>query len=130
MFIQRRGRKKPQRLVLDIDPTDDPCHGRQQLALFNGFYGQYMYLPNLVFERHTGMLLGLRLRGDNVDAAHHVVQVLKPIVAALREAWPEVEILIRADGEVRNEIRGYAKREASAVAPGQAADPTPPWRRG
>lgn len=97
MFIQRTGRKKPKRLVLDIDPTDDPCHGQQQLALFNGFYGQSMYLPNLVFERSTGMLLGVRLRGGNVDAAHRVVQLLKPIVAALRQRWPDVEILVRAD---------------------------------
>lgn len=97
MFIQKMGRKRPKRLVLDIDPTDDPCHGRQQLALFNGFYGQHMYLPNLVFERNTGMLLGVRLRGGNVDAPHRVVQLLKPIVAALRDKWPDVEILIRAD---------------------------------
>ena len=97
MFLHRMAGKKPERLVLDIDPTDDPCHGRQQLALFNGFYDQYMYLPNLVFERTTGMLLGVRLRGGNVDAAHRVVQLLKPIIAALREKWPEVEILIRAD---------------------------------
>jgi hypothetical protein len=97
MFLQRTGHEKPKRLVLDIDPTDDPCHGHQQLALFNGFYGQYMYLPNLVFERSTGMLLGVRLRGGNVDPAHRVVQLLKPIVAALRKKWPDVEILIRAD---------------------------------
>jgi len=97
MFIQRMGRKRPKRLVLDIDPTDDPCHGHQQLALFNGFYGQYMYLPNLLFERTTGMLLGVRLRGGKVDAAHRVVQLLKPVVAALRDRWPDVDILIRAD---------------------------------
>lgn len=97
MFIQRMGRKKPKRLILDIDPTDDPCHGRQQLALFNGFYGQYMYLPNFVFERTTGMLMGVRLRGGNADTAHRVVQLLKPIVAALRRRWPKVEVLIRAD---------------------------------
>jgi hypothetical protein len=96
-FIQRMGRKKPERLILDVDPTDDPCHGRQQLALFNGFYDQHMYLPNLLFERTTGMLVGVRLRGGNADAAHRVVQLLKPIVAALRKRWPKVEILIRAD---------------------------------
>ncbi len=97
MFIQRMGRRKPERLILDIDPTDDPCHGHQQLALFNGFYDQYMYLPNLLFERATGMLLGVRLRGGNVDAAHRLVQLLKPVIAALRARWPDVEILIRAD---------------------------------
>jgi hypothetical protein len=56
-----------------------------------------MYLPNLVFERTTGMLLGVRLRRGNADAAHRVVQLLKPIVQALRKEWPDVEILIRAD---------------------------------
>jgi len=97
MFVQRMGRARPKRMILDIDPTDDPCHGSQQLALFNGFYGQYMYLPNLVFERTTGMLLGVRLRRGNADAAHRVVQLLKPIVQALRKKWPDVEILLRAD---------------------------------
>ena len=97
MFLQRMDGRTPERLVLDMDPTDDPCHGRQQLALFNGFYGQYMYLPNLVFERTTGMLVGVRLRGGNADAAHRAVQLLKPIIEALRKKWPDVEILIRAD---------------------------------
>lgn len=99
MFIQRmrsQGRR-PDRLVLDIDATDDPCHGAQQLALFNGFYDQYMYLPNLVFERTTGMLLGVRLQAGNADAARRGIQLLKPVIKALREQWPEVEILIRAD---------------------------------
>jgi hypothetical protein len=37
----------------------------------------------------------------------------------------------RADtGEITNEIKGYAKKEAAALKPVQAAvDTTPPWRR-
>jgi len=97
MFLQRMGRRKPQRLILDVDPTDDPCHGHQQLALFNGFYGQYIYLPLLVFEGTTGMLLAVRLRRGNAAPAHRVVQTLGPIVPALRTKWPKVKILIRAD---------------------------------
>ena len=99
MFIQQmraRG-ERPRRLVLDIDATDDPCHGQQQLALFNGFYNQYMYLPNLLFERTTGLLLGVRLQAGNADASRRAVQLLKPVVKALRDAWPDVEILLRAD---------------------------------
>ena len=95
-FVQQQ-RRRPKRLVLDIDPTDDPCHGQQQGALFNGFYGQHMYLPMLVFERSTGMLLGVRLRAGNVPAAHRVIQLLKPIVRRLRQQWPGLDILLRAD---------------------------------
>jgi len=36
-----------------------------------------------------------------------------------------------ADGEVRNEVKGYAKREtAGGTKLAQNPNPTPPWRRG
>jgi hypothetical protein len=87
----------PAEIILDVDPTDDPCHGAQQLALFNGFYDQHMYLPLLVFERATGMLLGVRLRGGKVHPAHRVLQLLGPIVRALKAAFPRTRIILRAD---------------------------------
>lgn len=31
------------RIVIDIDSTDDPTHGAQQLSMFNGHYGHFMY---------------------------------------------------------------------------------------
>ena len=40
----------PADLILDLDSTDDPTHGTQQLALFHGFYDQHMYHP---LERET-----------------------------------------------------------------------------
>ena len=30
----------PEAIVLDLDDTDDPTHGTQQLRLFNGYHGQ------------------------------------------------------------------------------------------
>jgi len=96
-FIQIHRRRRPREVVLDIDPTDDPCHGHQQLALFNGFYDQYMYLPALVFDRASGMLLGVRLQRGNASAAGRVAQILGPIVDRLRRQWPKLPIVIRAD---------------------------------
>ena len=96
-YIRLHERKRPWEIILDVDPTDDPCHGAQQLALFNGFYDQYMYLPLLVFDRESGMLVGVRLRAGNVHAAHGIVGTLKPIVAALRKAFPRTRIIVRAD---------------------------------
>lgn len=95
--VAEHKRRKSTEVVLDIDPTDDPCHGRQQLSLFNGFYDQYMYLPLLVFDRATGLLAGVRLRRGNSPASHRAVQVLEPIVRALRRALPRVRIILRAD---------------------------------
>lgn len=96
-FIQVHRGRKPKQLVLDIDPTDDPCHGHQQLALFNGFYDQYMYYPLLVYERRSGMLLGVRLQAGSTSAPKRAVQLLKPIIKRLRKEWPGVEIIIRGD---------------------------------
>lgn len=96
-YIRLHREDPPDEIVLDVDPTDDPCYGQQQLALFNGFYDQYMHLPLLVFERSTGMLLGVRLRGGNVHPARRTLQVLGPIVRALREAFPQARIIVRAD---------------------------------
>jgi hypothetical protein len=96
-FLQVQGRRRPRRLVLDIDTTDDPCHGHQQQALFNGFYDQYMYLPLLVYQRGSGMLLGVRLQPGNASAAGQAVDLLAPIVRRLRAKWPKVKIVIRGD---------------------------------
>jgi hypothetical protein len=96
-YIRMQEGHEPKEIVLDVDPTDDPCHGAQQLALFNGFYDQRMYLPLLVFERGSGMLLGVRLRAGNAHAARRVLQLLGPIVRSLKEAFPKTQIIVRAD---------------------------------
>src|SRR3546814_2420085 len=33
------------RITLDLDPTDDPTHGQQELTFFNGHYDTWCYLP-------------------------------------------------------------------------------------
>jgi hypothetical protein len=96
-FLQVHRKRRPKQLILDIDPTDDPCHGHQQLALFNGFYDQYMYLPVLVFERTSGMLLAVRLQAGNCPGSARTVGILKPLIRQLRARWPKVKILLRAD---------------------------------
>ena len=59
----------PQVVVLDIDTTDDPTHGRQQLSFFHGFYDEHMYHPVMVFDGVTGQLVTALLRPGNTHAA-------------------------------------------------------------
>ena len=36
-------------IVLDMDATNDPTHGRQQLSFFHGYYEEHRYHPLLDF---------------------------------------------------------------------------------
>jgi hypothetical protein len=42
-YLQERERDGTRaRIVLDLDGTDDPAHGKQEGVAYHGFYGQYM----------------------------------------------------------------------------------------
>jgi hypothetical protein len=84
-------------ILLDLDSTDDPTHGQQQLSFFNGAYGQHMYHPMLIFERHTGCLLAARLRPGNASSHARIVPMLLRLVPRLQAAFPGVKIKLRGD---------------------------------
>lgn len=98
-FVRLGGRQVRRRgeILLDLDSTDDPTHGHQQLSLFNGHFGETVYHPLLVFERHTGCLLSARLRRGNCVSYNRVVQVLEPLLKKLRQSFPGILIRLRAD---------------------------------
>lgn len=85
----------PQELVLDFDPTDDPVHGNQVGKFFHGFYDEYCFLPLYVFCQER--LLVAYLRPAKRGAACHAGAILKLLVERLRQAWPDVRIVFRAD---------------------------------
>jgi len=84
-------------IVLDMDATDDPTHGQQQLSFFHGYYEEHMYHPLLVFDGRTGFPLAAVLRPGNTHAAHGALAVLKRLIKKLKKAYPGALILFRAD---------------------------------
>jgi hypothetical protein len=94
VFIQQQ-RTVPERIVLDMDTTCDEVHGYQQLSFYNGFYKTYCYTPLFIFA--GSFPLAAMLRAGNAAPAEGAVRALKPVIAALREAYPEVVIELRAD---------------------------------
>src|SRR5262245_4655230 len=107
VFLQAYA-KPPKQITLDLDATDDPLHGKQEGRFFHGFYGHYCYLPLYVFCGDH--LLCARLRDANIDASAGAVDELQRIVAHIRQAWPRVEILVRADsGFCREEIMAWCE---------------------
>lgn len=98
-FIRTR-RQPPACVILDIDPTDDPVHGKQVLAGYHGYYQQHQYFPLLVFDGASRFPLAAWLRPGTAGGATGAVAVLAALVAALRRAWPNVLILVRGDSSL------------------------------
>ena len=85
----------PTELILDFDATDDPVHGKQEGRFFHGYYDHYCFLPLYVTCRDQ--LLAAYLRPSNIDGAKHAWAILALLVKRLRQAWPDVRIVLRAD---------------------------------
>jgi hypothetical protein len=92
----------PIEVVLDLDATDIPLYGHQPERFFHGYYDSYCYLPLYIFA--GDQLLCARLRPANQDAAAGSVDEVSRIVAQLRERWPEVKIVLRADSGFCREV--------------------------
>jgi hypothetical protein len=85
----------PKQIILDFDATDDPVHGNQVGRFFHGYYDSYCFLPLYVFcGQH---LLVAYLRPSNIDPATHAWAILALLVKRLRQVWPQVKIIFRAD---------------------------------
>ncbi len=85
----------PTELILDFDATDDAVHGKQDGRFFHGYYDHYCFLPLYVTCRDQ--VLVAYLRPSNIDGAKHAWAILALLVKRLRQAWPGVRIVFRAD---------------------------------
>ena len=100
--------KAPAEIVLDMDTTDLPLHGKQEGRFFHGYYDTYCYLPLYVFCGDH--VLCSRLREANHDAAFRCLDEIERIVKQIRTAWPEVKIILRGDsGFCRNELMNWCE---------------------
>jgi hypothetical protein len=89
--------EQPRDIVLDVDSTDDPTHGAQQLALFVGHYDQFMYRPLCWFEAHTGLPLRTRLRAGRDPDTYGLLPDLDAMLPKLRRRFPQTRVYLRGD---------------------------------
>jgi hypothetical protein len=87
----------PDVIVLDIDSTDDPTHGQQQLSGFHGYYDQHMYHPLVIFDGERGQLVSVVLRPGTAHAARGAMGVLRRVIHRLKLRFPHTQIVVRAD---------------------------------
>jgi hypothetical protein len=102
--------KGAKEVIIDLDATDSRLHGHQEGRFFHGYYGDYCYLPLLIYI--GSVAVGARLRPANKDAADGAVAALEPIVAAVRRRCPKARIIIRGDsGFCREELMDWCERQ-------------------
>jgi hypothetical protein len=87
----------PEVIILDIDSTDDPTHGQQQLSFFHKYYDQHMYHPLLIFDGERGQLVSAVLRPGNAHAARGAMGVVRRVIRRLKQRFPHVQIVVRGD---------------------------------
>jgi hypothetical protein len=111
-YIRKKKKEKPRRIILDIDGTDDPTHGNQQMTFFHGYYDQYMYHPLVIYDADNGDLVAAALRPGNKHASYGALTLLKRIIKKLKKAFPKSEIIIRGDaGFAIPELYEYCETE-------------------
>ena len=99
---RRRLKKRVKLITLDMDPTDDACHGQQQLSFFNRHYDNWCYLPMGCFVQFDNepdqYLLAHVLRGGDAHATTGATSILGRLIVRIREHFPGVKIRVRLDG--------------------------------
>ncbi len=109
----------PSELVLDVDASDIPLHGDQEQREFHAYYDHYCYLPLYVYCGRA--MLACVLRNSRIDGAKHAAAVIKLLVARLREAWPDVRIIVRGDsGFCRQRLIRWCERHGVGYVIGVA----------
>lgn len=99
---RRRLKGRAKRITIDLDPTDDPTHGAQQLSFFNGHYDTWCYLPVAGFvtfnDESEQYLAAYVLRPGNAPATLGAIGILRRLLQRLRKAFPRAQLQVRLDG--------------------------------
>ena len=90
------------RVTIDLDPTDDPTHGAQQLSFFNAHYDNWCFLPVLGFisfnDEAEQYLCAAVLRPGNAPASMGAMGILRRLFEKIRRHFSQARIRVRLDG--------------------------------
>src|SRR5437899_2470906 len=101
MFHRERLGEDVRLITIDLDATDDPTHGQQEFALFNGYYDTWCYLPliaTVTFNTEPIQhVVAALLRPGTGAATRGVRGVLRRLFVKLRTLFPRARLRVRAD---------------------------------
>jgi hypothetical protein len=91
---QIHDRKPPRDIVLDMDSSESPTHGRQEGTAWNGHFGCSCYHPLFVFNQFCDLERSL-LRPGHVHSAEDWRLILEPVITRYREASISTSVPMR-----------------------------------
>jgi len=132
---RHRLKSRARRITIDLDPTDDPTHGQQELAFFNGHDDTWCDLPlvaTLTFNDEAEQyLVAIVLRPGNSPAKRGATGLLRPLLRRLRGAFPKAALRVRVDGGFAgNEWLDFLEAERVEYVVGLANNPRLAQRAG
>src|SRR3989441_234487 len=85
-------------ITIDLDATDDPTHGQQEFALFNGYYDTWCYLPLLATVTFNTEpiqhVVAALLRPGTGAATRGVRGLLRRLFTKLRALFPRARLRV------------------------------------
>ena len=116
---KKRLKRKVRRITIDMDPTDDPTYGHQQLTFFNSHYDNWCYLPVACFltfdDELDQYLYAYVLRPGDATAHYGAISILRRTLSKLRQSFRGVALRVRLDG-------GFASPEVLAFLDDQGVE--------
>ncbi len=124
---RRRLRGRAERITIDLDPTDDPTHGQQELTFFNGHYDTWCYLPvvaTVTFNDEAEQYaVAAVLRPGNAPASRGAIGLLRRLIRQLRTAFPRAVLRVRLDGGfASNPLFDFLEAESVEYVVGMASN--------
>jgi hypothetical protein len=101
LYHRERLGERVRLLTIDLDATDDPTHGQQEFALFNGYYDTWCYWPLLATVTFNSEPLqhavAALLRPGTGAPSRGVRGLLRRLFTKLRALFPHARLRVRAD---------------------------------
>jgi hypothetical protein len=99
---RKRNVRKVRLITIDMDPTEDPTYGDQQLTFFSAYYDNWCYLPMITTiqfgDEPDQYQIAPVLRPGNAKGSLGAIGILKRLLPRLRMAFPYATIVVRMDG--------------------------------
>lgn len=87
----------PDQVVVDLDPADIPLYGNQQGRHYDGYYGEYCYLPIYGFVDQWPVDLRMGRSADK--ASKGAVQMVDQLVETILSHWGQCTVVVRGDSD-------------------------------